>query len=151
VLSLPQYTKMAKDKKTKQFLNVPIYPGGKKAFGEFLRQNLRYPEEALNARVEGRVHVSFQVNDYGDVISATVIHGLGYGCDEEAMRIVKLMKYDKAKNRGLRLISTVKTYIEFKLPVHSGIQYNIVKDPPKTTEPEVKKDAPVVYSYTIKF
>lgn len=142
---------MPKDKKTKQFLHLPLYPGGKKAFGEFIRQNLRYPEEAVKNRIEGRVFVSFQVNDFGEVISASVIHGIGYGCDEEAMRVVKLMKYDKAKNRGLRLISTVKTHIVFKLPVQTGLQYTVVKDPVKPKEPEEKKKESVTYSYTIKF
>ena len=87
----------------------------------------------------------------GTVTSASIIHGIGYGCDEEAMRIVKLLKYNKAKNRGLRLISTVKTHIIFKLPVQSGFQYTVVKDPPKPVEVDEKPKESVTYSYTIKF
>ncbi|MEI6576498.1 MAG: energy transducer TonB [Bacteroidota bacterium] len=142
---------MQKDKKSKHFINVPQYPGGKKAFGEFIHQHLKYPEEALNVRIQGRVHVSFQVNDYGEVISAEVLHGLGYGCDEEALRVVKLLKYDKAKNRGIRLISTVKTFIEFKLPVQSALQYTIVKDKPAVEAEVPKKTEGESYTYTISF
>lgn len=142
---------MPKDKKIKQFIHLPLFPGGTKAFGEFLRQNLKYPEEAIKNRIEGKVYVSFQVNDSGDVIAATVLHGIGYGCDEEALRVVKLLKYDKAKNRGLRLISTVKSHIDFKLPIKTGLQYTVVKDPPKPIETGEKKNEPVTYSYTIKF
>jgi protein TonB len=146
---------MPKERKSKSFIHTPQYPGGKKAFGEFIRQNLRYPEEALKNRIEGRVYVSYQVNDYGEVITAEVTHGIGYGCDEEAIRIVKLMKYDKAKNRGLRVISTVKTFIEFRLaptPVPQAIAYTVVKTPEKKKdETPGKKPAGETYGYTIKF
>ena len=142
---------MQKEKKGKSFLKLPQYPGGKTAFAEFIRQNLKYPEEALKMQVEGRVHVGFQVNDYGEVISAEVIHGLGYGCDEEAIRVVKLLKYDKVKNRGLRLISTIKTYIEFRLPKQPALSYTVVQSPVKKTEESPKKKEGETYGYTIKF
>lgn len=145
---------MPREKKTKNFIHTPQYPGGKPAFGEFIRQNLKYPEEALKHKIEGRVHVSYQVNDYGEVISSEVIHGLGYGCDEEALRIVKLMKYNKAKNRGLRVISTVKTFIEFRLaptPVPQAVAYTVVKDPVKKKDEAPSKSGGETYGYTIKF
>lgn len=107
---------MPKENKEKKFLKVPQYPGGKEAFSKFIRENLIYPPEAIAQRIEGFVYIKYHVSGLGDVVGAEAVNGIGYGCDEEAVRVVKLMKFDKAKNRGLRVISTMRTKIEFRLP-----------------------------------
>lgn len=142
---------MKKQRKGKDFIHLPTYPGGKEAFREFLKTNLRYPPEALKEKIQGKVYVSYEVSDNGEVLSAIVTKGLGYGCDEEAIRLVKLLKFDKVKNRGVRLKSTVKTHIEFKLAeIKQSVSYNYVQEK-KPAEPEPKKEDGVSYSYTIKF
>ncbi len=57
----------------------------------FLQRNLRYPELARNENITGKVFVSFVVDQEGKIINATVLKGIGYGCDEEALRVVKLI------------------------------------------------------------
>ncbi len=144
-------TIMKKQRTDKDFLHLPTYPGGKEAFSKFLKDNIRYPKEALEKKIQGKVYVSFDVSDNGDVISAMVTKGIGFGCDEEALRLVKMLKYKKVKNRGLRLKSTVKTHIEFKLAeVKQSINVSYV--PVKKTEPSAPpaKDKEG-YGYTIKF
>lgn len=141
---------MKKDKKSKKFLNLPLYPGGKSAFQEFIRENLRYPEEAFKHKIEGKVYIGYQVNDNGEVIDAHIIKGIGYGCDEEAIRVVKLLSYNKVSNRGMRLVSSMKTTIGFNLnETRQGLKYNYVQ-----SKPDIK-DSPappkVVYGYTINF
>jgi hypothetical protein len=70
--------------------------------------------------------------------------GLGYGCDEEAVRVIGLLRFEKVKNRGVRVKMTTKTTIHFRLPGVS-ISYCVANK----KEPEQKKDGPVTYEYTI--
>jgi len=141
---------MKKDKKSKKFLNLPLYPGGKTAFQEFIRENLKYPEEALKHKIEGKVYLGYQVNDNGEVVDAYVIKGIGYGCDEEAVRVVKLLQYNKVTNRGMRLVSSMKTTIGFNLnETKQELKYNYVHHKPEVKENPVP--AKVVYGYTISF
>jgi len=141
---------MKEQRKEKKFIDLPEYPGGKKAFQEFIKKNLKYPKEALEKKIEGEVYVKYRVDGLGRVIEAEVTHGIGHGCDEEALRIVKMLKYGRAKNRGVRVTATRKTRIRFKLPESTSIQYNYLKTKKKEEKPEKKKDGET-YGYTISF
>ncbi len=57
---------------------------------EFLKSNLKYPEEAIKKGIQGVVVVEFVVDEYGGVSATRVVKGLGGGCNEEALRIVRL-------------------------------------------------------------
>lgn len=142
---------MNENKREKKFINLPQYPGGKTAFQEFIRKNLRYPKEALENKIEGAVHVKYRVDGLGKVIDVEVAHGLGHGCDEEAMRVVWLLKYDKAKNRGLRITASMKTKINFRLPEAVPVKIEYTSKP--ATQPASKAIQPKkneqTYSYTI--
>ena len=145
---------MKKPKKEKHFLKLPQYPGGKEAFSNFIRDNLKYPEEALKNGIEGDVHLSFEIDYDGKVFKIKVVHGLGYGCDEEAVRIVEMMRYEKAKNRGVRVKASKKLKIPFLLKkADIGIRYNYqVKSKPemnKQKRDDNKNNGS--YSYTINF
>ncbi|MEO6039696.1 MAG: TonB family protein, partial [Saprospiraceae bacterium] len=59
------------------------------AFGEYLRQNARLPADARDHNVSGSVRLRFSVNANGDPQNFVVLHSLGYGCDEEAKRLVQ--------------------------------------------------------------
>ena len=140
-------------KKEKKFIKLPKYPGGKTAFQEFIRKNLRYPKEALEKKVEGSVHIHYRVDGLGKVIEANVTKGLGYGCDEEAMRVVNLLKYNKAKNRGVRVTAGMRTRINFKLP-KANIQFEYTTSGKKKSTEKTKSDntgKEKTYGYTISF
>ncbi len=102
-------------RKPESFIKQPAYPGGKKALDEFVKSNLRYPEEALNNKIEGTVSVEYDVDVFGKVILAKVKHGIGYGCDEEALRIVELLKYPKKKYQGLHVVFHMTINIHFRI------------------------------------
>lgn len=144
-------------KKEKKFIKKPSYPGGKEVYKEFIRKNLQYPDEARKNKVEGTVHVSYVVNGPGEVEDAWVTHGIGSGCDEEALRVVKLLKYDKAKNRGLRIKSTMRTRINFNLKdSKKGVKYSYKstedeKSENKNTDDKASGGQGTTYSYTIKW
>jgi protein TonB len=108
--------------KPESFIQQPKYPGGKKALDDFIKSNLVYPEEALKQRVEGSVTVNYDVDVFGKVSDAKVIHGIGYGCDEEALRVTKLLRYEKKTYRNLRVTHHQTIHIHFRLPGASPVQ-----------------------------
>ena len=136
-----------KKKKTK-FMEKPYYPGGAKALREFVSAHLQYPQDAMEQWIEGVVTVSYQVNDDGNVESAVVVKSLCPSCDEEALRLVRMLQYDKVRNRGIRLKMNSKLNIHFRLaPVPTGptISYTVTSSPKKSGEPEPSGG----YSYSI--
>jgi len=140
-------------KKEKHFLERPLYPGGQKALREFVAAHLQYPQDAMEQRLEGIVTVSYQVSDEGEIIDPVVVKGLSPSCDEEAVRIVKLLQYGKARNRGLRLKVNCKLNVHFRLapvPQKSTIAYTMQPSTVKS-EGENKKSKTIVHSYTISY
>ena len=69
----------------------PMYPGGEEALLEFIKENLTYPKEAQEKGIEGKVVIRFCIEEDGNVSTVEVLKGIGYGCDEEALRAVKMM------------------------------------------------------------
>lgn len=78
----------------------PEPAGGMDAFYEFVGKELRYPEEAKNQGIEGRVFVKFVVDEQGKVSDVKAVKGIGAGCDAEAERVLKLTKWIPGKQRG---------------------------------------------------
>ena len=82
-------------KNEETFLNVeqaPQYNGGAEAMSAFLQKNLKYPVQAARAGIQGRVFVQFTIGSDGKVENVAALKGIGFGCDEEAVRVVKLMQ-----------------------------------------------------------
>lgn len=102
--------------KSAKTVQPPNYPGGRKALDEFVRQNLVYPGEAVKSSTEGSVVVDYDVDIFGKVIAAKIRQGLGFGCDEEALRIVKLLKYPSRKYKGMHVVFHMHIVIHFRLP-----------------------------------
>lgn len=123
-----------------QSLRMPSYPGGKKAFQEFIAKNVQYPKEAQEAGIEGSVIVGYEITDNGMVQNPHIIKSLGYGCDEEATRVIMLLRYEKVTNRRVRVKMNTKTTINFNLKKLS-ISY--------TVTPEKKPEEPESFTYTI--
>jgi len=69
----------------------PYYIGGKPALEKFLKTNLKYPDEALTAKKTGVVEVSFIIETSGAITNIQISQGIGYGCDEEAKRLIRKM------------------------------------------------------------
>ena len=136
----------------KRFLKLPKYPGGSKALGQFIAENMQYPQAAAEAGIEGTVIVEYDIDDNGAVSHARVLKGLGHGCDEEAIRLVSLLRFEKVRNRGVRVKMTTKTSIRFILPkanISYTVSYTGKKEKPKPG-PASKGNDQVVYEYTIK-
>ncbi len=112
--------------KDKKFVKNAEYPGGSEALKKFVKENLRYPQEATLHRVEGKVFLKYEVNDNGEVHKVKVINGIGYGCDKEAKRIVGLLKFPSQINKGVRINTKFKIAIHFNLPKAKPIQIKYI-------------------------
>jgi len=75
---------------------MPVLIGGIKS----VQEKIEYPELALKAGIEGRVIVQFVINEQGLPENPKVIRGIGGGCDEEALRVVKTLKFEPGLQRG---------------------------------------------------
>jgi protein TonB len=71
---------------------MPLPDGGMEAWAKFLNKNLRFPYEAQQDNVSGRVFLSFIIEKDGHLSDITVIRAAGHGFDEEALRVLKLAK-----------------------------------------------------------
>ncbi|ADB42147.1 TonB family protein [Spirosoma linguale] len=69
----------------------PEFPGGIRALYQYLARNLRYPVEARQNKVQGRVYVKFIIDKTGAIRELRVLKGIGGGCDEEAIRVMSQM------------------------------------------------------------
>lgn len=77
------------------------FPGGEKAFSSYLLKNIQYPQEARNMKIQGKVDLTFVVEKDGSLSSIKVVHGLGSGCDQEAVRVLKASpKWRPARQKG---------------------------------------------------
>lgn len=96
--------------------NSPEFPGGMEAWNEYLRKNLKYPTQARRMGIEGTVYVVFVVNTDGTVQDVELLRGIGGGCDEEALRVVKgAPKWTPGKQRGRPVRVRMRLPIRFKL------------------------------------
>jgi periplasmic protein TonB len=95
----------------------PSYPGGDEARIKFLQENIKYPEEAKELGVQGKVFVTFVVEVDGSITDVRVLRGIGAGCDEEAVRVVKSMpRWVPGKQRGQPV------RVQFNLPIKFTLQ-----------------------------
>ncbi|MFN0214737.1 MAG: energy transducer TonB [Saprospiraceae bacterium] len=148
---------MTKEKKT-FFIHQPQFKGGPKELTKFIYSNLRYPKEALEAGIEGTVFVEYDIDYQGNVVATRVLKGLSHGCDEEACRVVQLMKFDVERNRGVHVLFHQKARVQFKKPKQlpapqavaqpqMQVEYTVTTTAaPKSAE----KPAEVTYNYSIQ-
>jgi periplasmic protein TonB len=81
-----------------------------------LQSRLQYPREALEKGIEGTVYVSIAIDTLGIPSSLKILKGLGFGCDEEAQRLVETAKYLPAIQAGKKIKSNIMIPVKFKLP-----------------------------------
>jgi periplasmic protein TonB len=79
----------------------PEFPGGIRELYKYIGANLKYPSAAQRANVSGKVFVKFVVEKDGSVGEVNILKGIGFGCDEEAGRVIKsLPKFAPGKQNG---------------------------------------------------
>jgi protein TonB len=88
---------------------------GIKAFYEQLGKSVKYPIQAKRNGTEGKVFVEFIINKNGEPTDLKILRGIGSGCDEEAMRVLALTKWEPGKQRGKPVRVKMVLPIYFKL------------------------------------
>ncbi|MFN8347625.1 MAG: TonB family protein [Spirosomataceae bacterium] len=90
----------------------PEFPGGIRELGNYLARSIRYPSAAQRANVQGKVFVQFIVGEDGTIRDPKILKGIGFGCDEEALRItLNMPKWSPGKQNGKAVA------VQFNLPI----------------------------------
>ena len=114
--AMAQNKKAANDKVLEKAEVMPEFPGGEQAMMKFVSENVQYPEEAKEKEISGRVLVGFIVEKDGSVNEVKIVRGIGGGCDEEAVRVVKAMpKWKPGKEKGKPVRVSYMMPFTFKL------------------------------------
>ncbi|MBC7617035.1 MAG: energy transducer TonB [Pedobacter sp.] len=92
--------------------SYPEFPGGMAAWAKFIQKNLKYPYPAQESGVQGKVYLNFVVEKNGSITDVNVVKGIGYGCDEEAVRVIKKSPKWKA---GLQNNQAVR--VRYSMPI----------------------------------
>ncbi len=95
---------------------MPQYPGGNQSLSRFISSKLVYPNTALRNRIEGVVIVGFIIDKEGKLRNPRILKSLYPACDEEALRVLRLVDtWIPAKNSNRNVSFNYKMPIEFKL------------------------------------
>ncbi|NVO21339.1 MAG: TonB family protein [Bacteroidetes bacterium] len=91
---------------------MPEFPGGEEEMMKYLIKSIKYPQIARRAEISGCVYVTFVVERDGTVTNPRILRGIGGGCDEECLRVVKNMpKWKPGKQKG-KIVA-----VQFNMPV----------------------------------
>lgn len=99
-----------------QYNRDATYPGGMNKFITDLWNSMSYTQEAIDARVDGTITISFDVEANGEVSKVDVIGGLGMGIDEEVANVIKAMTFTPALVEG----KAVKMNLMLTVPIRVG-------------------------------
>ncbi len=95
----------------------PDFPGGDAERIKFLKDNIKYPQMARESGIDGTVYVSFVVSRTGKISNIKVMRGIGGGCDEEAIRVIKSMpEWKPGKQNGQPVP------VQFNMPIKFTLQ-----------------------------
>jgi len=98
---------------------MPEFPNGQEALMLYIAKQIKYPAEAKKAGAQGRVFIGFIVEPDGSLSDFKVLRGIGYGCDEEALRVAKSMPKWKP---GMQNGETVR--VSYLIPINFKLEDN---------------------------
>jgi TonB family protein len=126
----------------------PEFPGGSPALYRYLGDNIVYPKAAQRANVSGRVFVKFIIKKDGSIENVTILRGIGFGCDEEAVRVIQSSpKWKPGKQKGKAVDVYYNMPVVYKLDGEKDI-------PPPSAEiksgniPHTPKEKPLEIRFT---
>lgn len=95
---------------------MPSFPGGDAERQRFLAEEIKYPKEAEENGIQGMVYVQFVINSKGNITDVKILRGIGGGCDEEAIRVIKMMpQWKPGRQNGKTVRVLYNMAIGFKL------------------------------------
>jgi protein TonB len=100
-----------------------LAPEGYSGMVDFIRKNLEYPELAIKRGISGTVRMDMVVESSGRITNLRIIQSVGAGCDEEAMRLMKMLRFRPGLKSGIYVRSNIQLSINFALPDEAGYRY----------------------------
>ncbi len=95
---------------------MPSYSGGETERMKFLADNIKYPQQAAETGIQGTIYIQFVVDSKGNITDVTIMRGIGGGCDEEAVRVIKMMpKWHPGRQNGQTVRVRYTMPVVFKL------------------------------------
>ena len=95
---------------------MPIYPGGEKALLKYISRNIEYPKTARKDKIQGKVYVSFIVNENGIVEDVKILKGIRDDINDAAIEVVEEMpEWTPGKRNGKNAKVQFTIPITFKL------------------------------------
>lgn len=97
---------------------MPSYPGGESERLKFLKDHIEYPKNAAENGIQGTIYFQFIVDSKGNITDVKILRGIGGGCDEEALRVIKMMPpWHPGKQNGRTVRVLYNMAVSFKLQV----------------------------------
>jgi TonB family protein len=120
----------------------PEFPGGLSELGRYIGKNIRYPTAAQRANVQGKVFLQFVVGKDGDIRDPKIMKGIGFGCDEEALRIaLNMPRWNPGKQNGKAVA------VQYNLPIAFVLEKSNVKKESADKIPEFPGGTPALNQY----
>lgn len=95
---------------------MPLYPGGDSLMMDFIMKNIKYPEPAKAAGIQGRVFIRFCVTNTGSIDQVSVLKGVEPSINAEAVRVVSMLpKWTPGRQGGKPVNVWFQLPVEFKL------------------------------------
>ncbi len=117
------YKKLDADEVFQVVEKMPEFPGGNAELMNYLRENIRYPQKAMEDSIQGRVIVQFVVTKTGAISNATIIRGVSPELDAEALRVINAMPaWTPGEQRGQAV------NVKFTLPIQFRLQSGKTKE-----------------------
>lgn len=96
-----------------EYEKMPEFPGGVQALKKYLRLSVNYPKAALDKKIQGKVFVGFVVNTDGSLANVSIVRGVSFPLDREAMRVVQSMpRWIPGQQDGINV------RVSFTLPIN---------------------------------
>ncbi|MEQ9438342.1 MAG: TonB family protein [Cyclobacteriaceae bacterium] len=112
--------------------NQPTPEGGMEAFYDYIKTNLSYPAQARRMGIEGKVFVQFVVNTDGTLTDVEAIKGIGAGCDDEAVRVIReAMAWNPGEQRGKFVKVRMVMPVTFRLGGEPEVEADQLQTNPK--------------------
>jgi len=115
----PDAVKQKKDSISIPFEQEAEFPGGFVELEKFICYNLKYPKDAIDHKVKGKIEGYFTVNRDGKVKDLKIYKTVGYGCDEEFRRVIENLPLWKPRIRYHKAVNSEYFAIKVNFPDHS--------------------------------
>ena len=92
---------------------MPEFPGGDEALFKYLAQSIKYPKGTADAKIQGRVYITFVISKEGKTEQVKVMRGIGTSFDQEAIRVIEEMPNWKPGTQNGKAVN-----VQYSLPIN---------------------------------